>query len=64
MNVSAKILSIDHVQLAMPKGNEELARSFYRDVLGMKEVSKPEPLAGRFILPRRQIRLERSTSSN
>lgn len=47
MNVSAKILSIDHVQLAMPKGNEDRARSFYRDVLGMKEVSKPEPLAGR-----------------
>lgn len=47
MNVSAKILSIDHVQLAMPKGNEDRARSFYRDVLGMKEIPRPEPLSGR-----------------
>lgn len=47
MKVSGKILRIDHVQLAMPKGSEDLARGFYRDVLGMKEISKPEPLAGR-----------------
>lgn len=47
MNVSAKILAIDHVQLAMPKGREDLARSFYCDVLGMKEVLKPEELAKR-----------------
>lgn len=47
MNVSGKILSIDHVQLAMPKGSEGRARSFYRDVLGMKEVPKPEELAKR-----------------
>jgi catechol 2,3-dioxygenase-like lactoylglutathione lyase family enzyme len=47
MNVSSRILSIDHVQLAMPKGKEDRARSFYRDVLGMKEIPKPEPLAGR-----------------
>ena len=47
MNVSGKILSIDHVQLAMPKGSEDRARSFYREVLGMKEIPKPEPLAGR-----------------
>lgn len=47
MNVSGKILSIDHVQLAMPKGSEDRARSFYREVLGMKELPKPEPLAGR-----------------
>lgn len=47
MNVSGKVLRIDHVQLAMPKGNEDRARSFYRDVLGMKEIPKPEALAGR-----------------
>ncbi|HEV2195237.1 MAG TPA: VOC family protein [Candidatus Acidoferrum sp.] len=47
MNVSAKILSIDHVQLAMPKGSEDRARSFYRDLLGMKEVPKPVELAKR-----------------
>ncbi|HKW33531.1 MAG TPA: hypothetical protein VJN92_11040 [Candidatus Acidoferrum sp.] len=38
MNAPGKILSIDHVQLAMPKGGEERARGFYRDVLGMKEI--------------------------
>lgn len=47
MNASGKILSIDHVQLAMPKGSEDRARSFYRDVLGVKEVPKPEELAKR-----------------
>src|SRR5215467_9279148 len=47
MNARGRILSIDHVQLAMPKGREDCARSFYRDVLGMKEIPKPEPLAGR-----------------
>ena len=47
MNVPSKVLSIDHVPLAMPKGDEDRARSFYRDVLGMKEIAKPEPLAKR-----------------
>ena len=47
MNATGKILRIDHVQLAMPKGSEDRACSFYRDVLGMKEIAKPEPLAKR-----------------
>lgn len=47
MNALGKVLRIDHVQLAMPKGGEDRARSFYRDVLGMKEIPKPQPLAGR-----------------
>lgn len=47
MKVPGKVLSIDHVQLAMPKGSEDRARGFYGDVLGMKEIPKPEPLAGR-----------------
>ncbi|HKW61094.1 MAG TPA: VOC family protein [Candidatus Acidoferrum sp.] len=47
MNAPGKVLSIDHVQLVMPKGSEDRARSFYRDVLGMKEIAKPEPLAKR-----------------
>lgn len=47
MNGSCKVLRIDHIQLAMPKGGEDQAHSFYRDVLGMKEIPKPEPLAGR-----------------
>ena len=42
-----RVLGIDHVQLAMPHGGEDRARSFYGDVLGMKEIPKPEALAGR-----------------
>jgi catechol 2,3-dioxygenase-like lactoylglutathione lyase family enzyme len=41
------ITRLDHVQLAMPPGGEEQARSFFRDVLGMVEETKPEPLASR-----------------
>lgn len=36
--------AIDHVQLAAPKGSEETARKFYKDILGFKEVEKPEKL--------------------
>jgi len=42
-----KILAIDHVQIAMPKGAEETARVFYRDVLGFVEIPKPDALANR-----------------
>ena len=38
---------IDHVQLAMPKGEEESARAFYRDTLGLPELPKPSHLAVR-----------------
>ena len=41
------ILAIDHVQLAMPAGEEEKAREFYAGVLGLSEVPKPAVLAGR-----------------
>lgn len=39
--------AIDHVQLAMPAGAEDTARSFYRDILGMSEIPKPTELAKR-----------------
>jgi catechol 2,3-dioxygenase-like lactoylglutathione lyase family enzyme len=39
--------AIDHVQLAMPAGEEDKARRFYADVLGLDEVPKPAGLAGR-----------------
>jgi catechol 2,3-dioxygenase-like lactoylglutathione lyase family enzyme len=39
--------AIDHVQLAMPPGQEEVARQFYGETLGMKELSKPPELAKR-----------------
>ncbi len=41
------IIGIDHVQLAMPAGQEEQARRFYRDVLGLPETPKPPDLAKR-----------------
>jgi len=39
--------AIDHVQLAMPAGEEEKARAFYCANLGMNEISKPPELAKR-----------------
>src|SRR5678815_2886894 len=42
-----KILSIDHVQLAMPIGEEEKARSFFINILGFSEIPKPAELAKR-----------------
>lgn len=41
----AHITGIDHVQLAMPVGAEELARQFYSGVLGLAEIPKPAVLA-------------------
>jgi catechol 2,3-dioxygenase-like lactoylglutathione lyase family enzyme len=38
---------IDHVQAAMPAGEEERARAFYRDLLGLPEQPKPPALAMR-----------------
>jgi catechol 2,3-dioxygenase-like lactoylglutathione lyase family enzyme len=42
-----QILGIDHVQLAMPAGEEDKARAFYVGVLGIPEVQKPAALAER-----------------
>jgi catechol 2,3-dioxygenase-like lactoylglutathione lyase family enzyme len=39
--------AIDHVQLAMPPGQEETARGFYSALLGMREIAKPPELAKR-----------------
>ncbi|EJN05459.1 VOC family protein [Phyllobacterium sp. YR531] len=41
------ILKLDHVQLAMPAGEEPAARSFYDGLLGIPEVPKPSQLASR-----------------
>jgi catechol 2,3-dioxygenase-like lactoylglutathione lyase family enzyme len=38
------ILTLDHVQLAMPASGEDQARSFYAGLLGMEELSKPVAL--------------------
>jgi catechol 2,3-dioxygenase-like lactoylglutathione lyase family enzyme len=42
-----KVVGIDHVQLAMPAGQEDAARRFYSGLLGLKEVDKPPHLAAR-----------------
>jgi catechol 2,3-dioxygenase-like lactoylglutathione lyase family enzyme len=42
-----KVYAIEHVQLAMPAGEEDTARSFYSGVLGITEKPKPPHLAGR-----------------
>ena len=41
------ILGIDHVQLAIPPGSEDLARTFYVGALGLAETPKPAELSGR-----------------
>jgi catechol 2,3-dioxygenase-like lactoylglutathione lyase family enzyme len=45
--VTDHIVGIDHVQLAMPAGEEAAAGAFYAGVLGLTRVPKPEPLASR-----------------
>ena len=42
-----RIDAIDHVQLAIPAGGEDRARTFYEGVLGLREVPKPPDLAKR-----------------
>ncbi|MBV8515715.1 MAG: VOC family protein [Acidobacteria bacterium] len=41
------ILSLDHVQVAIPAGGEDAARSFYIGILGFTEQTKPASIAGR-----------------
>ena len=40
-------IAIDHVQLAMPVGEEDTARRFYSGLLGMREIPKSPELAKR-----------------
>ncbi len=41
------IQGLDHLQLAMPAGEEAAARAFYSDLLGLTELEKPPELAAR-----------------
>ena len=41
------ILHLDHIQLAMPAGEEDQAVRFYQDLLGVPRVPKPPHLAKR-----------------
>ena len=43
----SEILGLDHVQLAMPAGQEDVARAFYSGVLGLAEEPKPANLLAR-----------------
>jgi catechol 2,3-dioxygenase-like lactoylglutathione lyase family enzyme len=47
MDKAVPFLRVDHVQLAMPPGEEERARAFYAGILGMDEIAKPPELAQR-----------------
>ncbi|WP_154794207.1 VOC family protein [Occultella kanbiaonis] len=40
-------MRLHHVQISMPAGEEDLARRFYAQALGLTEVVKPVELAGR-----------------
>ncbi len=42
-----KVIGIDHIQLAMPAGEEDKARAFYAKLLGVPERPKPLELAKR-----------------
>jgi len=41
------IFGIDHIQLAMPTGQESRARAFFGGIFGMAEIAKPASLIGR-----------------
>jgi catechol 2,3-dioxygenase-like lactoylglutathione lyase family enzyme len=45
--MTPRITGIEHVQLAMPAGGEDLARAFYGRLLGITEIAKPAHLAKR-----------------
>ncbi len=47
MTAAYEITRLDHVQLAMPAGQEEAAIAFYGGLLGMEHVPKPAGLAAR-----------------
>ena len=38
------IIGIDHVQIAVPKAREAEALRFYREILALPEIAKPEDL--------------------
>ena len=40
-------MKLDHIQLAMPRGREDEARTFFTGVLGMAEEEEPHPLSER-----------------
>ena len=61
IGASVMLKDIDHIQLAMPKGQERAAIAFYGGLLGLQEIEKPESLRGRggvwFAIGSRQVHL-------
>lgn len=45
--MNSDIEGLDHLQLAMPAGEEAQARAFYGELLGLRELPKPAELAAR-----------------
>ncbi len=41
------IVNLHHIQIAVPKKQEETARAFYCGILGFSEVVKPREMRGR-----------------
>ena len=39
--------ALDHIQLAMPQGEEDAARAFWCGIIGLAEIEKPEALKPR-----------------
>ena len=44
---SPSVLGVHHVQITVGRGQEQAARRFYCDVLGLPEVEKPDALKSR-----------------
>ena len=40
-------MRLSHINITMPKGGEDIARSFYGGLLGLREVPKPETIRHR-----------------
>jgi catechol 2,3-dioxygenase-like lactoylglutathione lyase family enzyme len=40
-------MRLSHINVTMPKGSEDIARSFYGDLLGLREIPKPESIRNR-----------------
>ena len=45
--MSFEVIGLDHVQLAMPPGQESVAEAFYSGLLGFVRLPKPAPMAAR-----------------
>src|SRR5690242_16922562 len=40
-------MRLSHINITMPKGAEDIARSFYSGLLGLREIPKPESIRNR-----------------